>query len=73
MTKPHKPDPAEEAANFEDTLHSPASETASGHEEDRTVQDVRQGHTGDHVRYVLGISFALVVVALFAAYFFFVR
>ncbi|MEQ8750218.1 MAG: hypothetical protein RIC52_10620, partial [Amphiplicatus sp.] len=49
----------------------PASDTATGHDEERTAEEARPGHTGDHVRYILGFSFAGVVIAFIIGYLFF--
>lgn len=43
-----------------------------GEGEVKSAQDVRQGHTGDHVRYILFISFAGAAIALALAIFAFV-
>jgi len=64
--------PAEQE-NTEDTVTVSEGETAESAKKTRTTQDVRQGHTGDHMRYVLGISFIGVVIALFAVYGLFAR
>lgn len=50
-----------------------AEETASGHAEERTTQEVRQGHTGDHVRYILVLSAIGAAALLTVALFFFVN
>ena len=51
----------------------PAEDTASGRTEDHTAEEVRQGHTGDHVRYILGLSIAGLVIVFAIAYFFFIN
>lgn len=66
----HKTD---ESENYEDTLRVADSETAAPHPERLTTAEVRQGHTGDHVRYILGFSIAGVLVALFLIYLLFMR
>lgn len=57
-----------EKENVDETLDVSKHETSGPHSEKRTTEEVRQGHTGDHVRYILGISFVGVLVALFALY-----
>ena len=62
----------DEAENTEDTLRVPNSETASHTSEQRSVQEVRQGHTGDHMRYILIASIAgaiavMVILGVFLA------
>ena len=55
-----------------DTIdYGPAPNTSyySGH----TAEEVRQGHTGDHVRYILGLSIAGLVIVFAIAYFFFIN
>ncbi len=66
-----KPPDPEEAENTEDTIRVPASETATHASESRSVQDARQGHTGDHVRYILIASLggAAILLAIVAVYF----
>jgi len=60
-----------EAQNTASEITVPASDTATGHDEERTAEEARQGHTGDHVRYILGFSFAGVVIAFIIGYLFF--
>jgi hypothetical protein len=38
-------------------LHVSEEETATHTPADLSVEQARQGHTGDHVRYILGASF----------------
>ena len=38
---------------------------------ERTTEEVRQGHTGDHVRYILAISFGVAFIVLLLAYWIF--
>jgi hypothetical protein len=75
MQKPmQKPNPADleaERENTETQIHVSADEAASHHQEDRTTEQARQGHTGDHVRYILGFSILGIVVAFIAAYWLF--
>jgi hypothetical protein len=40
----------------------PGADTATAHDECRTTEEVRQGHTGDHVRYILMFSFTGIVL-----------
>lgn len=57
-----------EAQNTRTEIHVSASETASGEEEELTTEEVRQGHTGNHVRYILALSFIGAAAALFLIY-----
>lgn len=50
--------------NRESHLHVSPGETASHEPEDLTTEEVRQGHTGDHVRYILAFSLALAFGAM---------
>ncbi|MEE2690319.1 MAG: hypothetical protein VX640_02150 [Pseudomonadota bacterium] len=59
-------DDTEEDAN-RPVIHVSESETESHLAVDLTCEQVRQGHTGDHVRYILLGSLAAVVVAMFGA------
>ncbi|WOI54060.1 hypothetical protein [Parvularcula sp. LCG005] len=61
------PDEAEKQ-NTDTAFVVPNSETASNHSETRTTQDVRQGHTGDHVRQILIYSSVAAFVCLIGAY-----
>ncbi len=38
----------------------------------RNTEEIRQGHTGDHVRYILMVSTAIAVAVLFSIYFVFI-
>ncbi|GAB4528509.1 MAG: hypothetical protein Kow00133_17390 [Amphiplicatus sp.] len=49
-------------------LHVSAGETASHEPADLTAEQVRQGHTGDHLRYILAASLAGGAAAIFAVY-----
>ena len=62
----------ENAENTDDSIRVAPTETADGHSETRTTQEVRQGHTGDHVRYILmaSIAGAVFVLMIVAAYFY---
>jgi hypothetical protein len=53
---------AEEAENTDATICVPGADTATAHDECRTTEEVRQGHTGDHVRYILMFSFTGIVL-----------
>lgn len=48
-------------------IHVSGSETDARQPVDLTAEQVRQGHTGDHLRYILIASLALVLVILFGA------
>jgi len=50
----------------DETMTVAASESFTAKIHKVTTEGVRQGHTGDHLRYVLGISFAAALVAMFA-------
>lgn len=62
-----------ELENKKTRLMVEPSETASGHAEERTTEEVRQGHTGDHVRYILALSAIGAAALLAIALFFFVN
>ena len=62
---PHS-EPDRENDNTDDTIVVSNSETAAQHPEVKTTQDVRQGHTGDHVRYILLFSFLGALAGLMA-------
>lgn len=47
----------------------PPDEKAHGATSPSTVEEVRQGHTGDHVRYILMASGAAAAIVLFAVLF----
>ncbi len=70
MTADPKKTP-DEAENTEDTIRVPKGETASHVSAERSVQDVRQGHTGDHLRYILIASLGGIIMlfAIAVAYF----
>ncbi|WDI32810.1 hypothetical protein PUV54_06315 [Hyphococcus flavus] len=61
----------EEAENSADTLRVGNSDTASDSAEKLTTEEVRQGHTGDHVRYILAASVAGAVILITIAYLYF--
>ena len=63
-------DPAE-AENTDDTMHVSRDDAAGVHSEELTTEQVRQGHTGDHVRYILmaSVAGAILVMAIVIAYF----
>ena len=48
----------EEAENTDSALRVANEDTASPVSEKLTTEEVRQGHTGDHVRYILMASIA---------------
>ncbi|PQA88160.1 hypothetical protein [Hyphococcus luteus] len=61
-----------EAENTAEAIRVSDHETADGQPEALTTEEVRQGHTGDHVRYILmaSVAGAVFVMAIVAAYFF---
>ncbi len=67
------PKTAEQAANTDDTLRVAEEETADGSTEHLTTEEVRQGHTGDHVRYILMASGAGIVAVFLIVYLFFMQ
>lgn len=69
--RPARNDPAE-AENTEDCVCVSGVETNDGLPESRTTEEVRQGHTGDHVRYILlaSVAGAVFVMAVLIAWFF---
>lgn len=69
----HPADPEEEAQNTEATIHVDEDDTAKRGEAERTVEEVRQGHTGDHVRYILLYSLIGIVAVMAISYLFFLR
>lgn len=64
------PDTEEDKENTATTLNVDGSETADGRDVKLTAQEVRQGHTGDHVRKILAISGIGAAIALLAAFYF---
>lgn len=54
-------------------IHVAGSETASHAQVDLTAEQVRQGHTGDHVRYILAASIAGVIIVFTVAWLIFLR
>ncbi len=64
------PNPVDVQAEDDNTkhMHVAGEETADGREADLTAEGVRQGHTGDHLRYILALSFAGVILAFVIAY-----
>ena len=68
---PARKGPAE-AENTDDSVSVSGSETNDGLPERRTTEQVRQGHTGDHVRYILlaSVAGAVFVMAILIAWFF---
>jgi hypothetical protein len=85
MTDQRKKTPADEAAaaeapttpdeaeNTDDTLRVANRETANATAEKLTTEQVRQGHTGDHVRYILAASITGIGIIFAIAYFYFVQ
>lgn len=57
-----------EKQNTDETLEVSSEDTAEAAPAKRTTEEVRQGHTGDHVRYILIISFLGALAALFVLY-----
>ena len=51
----------------DDLVRVAGSETDSHEAVALTAEQVRQGHTGDHLRYILAASMVAVLVALFGA------
>lgn len=71
--RPTPPEIDAESENTESEITVPAVDTASGREEERTTEQARQGHTGDHVRYILIVSITGLVIVFAIAYFLFFR
>lgn len=67
------PQTPNEAENIDDTLCVADDETAGPTPECRTTEEVRQGHTGDHVRYILAASITGIVIIFAIVYLYFVR
>ncbi len=63
----------EEAENTDSTLRVANEDTAAPVSETKTTEEVRQGHTGDHVRYILMYSTVgiLIVFAILLAIYLF--
>lgn len=61
-----------EVENTSDSIRVSDHETADGQPGSLTTEEVRQGHTGDHVRYILiaSIAGAVIMMAIVAAYFY---
>lgn len=64
---------SDDDANSAEMIHIAESETAGHRQIDLTTEQVRQGHTGDHVRYILMTSTFGVVVAFAIAALIFMR
>ena len=63
----------EEAENTESSIRVANEDTAAPVPETKTTEEVRQGHTGDHVRYILMFStvgILIVFAILLATYLF---
>lgn len=73
MQKTNPADVEAERENIEEELHISGADTSTGLPEDKTTQEVRQGHTGDHVRYILAASIFAIAVAFAIIYWFSVR
>ncbi len=73
MTVSHEPDTKQEAENTDDEITVANKDTAKPHPAKRTTQEVRQGRTGDHLRYILMYSVAGVVVGFAIVYLLFIR
>lgn len=71
MQKTTPNDLAAERENTAQEIHVSASDTASHLPENRTTEQARQGHTGDHLRYILGFSIIGIVIAFAIAYWIF--
>lgn len=67
------PDIDAERENTDSEIVVPAVDTASGRKEERTTQEVRQGHTGDHLRYILALSITGLVIVFAIVYLLFLR
>lgn len=70
--EPAAPD-QKEPENTRDEIEVPEGEAASPGPTELTTEEVRQGHTGDHVRYILMFSFAGIVAAFLIVYLLFMR
>ncbi len=57
-----------EQENTATRLSIPASETADGEEKTLTTEELRQGHTGDHVRHILYLSTIGAIIGLIVIY-----
>ena len=71
-----KASPAETEAERENTsqaIHVSDHETADGRPAALTTEETRQGHTGDHARYILGLSILGGAIALAILFFVFAR
>lgn len=60
--KPNKT--SAEAENTDGVLHVASEETAAPVGKKLTTEEVRQGHTGDHVRYILIFSISGILAVL---------
>lgn len=56
--------------NNDTHIHVSGGETADGRPVELSAEDVRQGHTGDHLRGILALSVIGAVIALVALYMF---
>lgn len=65
MADPKRDESPAEKENNDATMTVDENETATSSSQKRTTEEVRQGHTGDHVRYILVFSSAGALIALF--------
>jgi hypothetical protein len=65
MADPNRNTSPEEKENTDATMTVDGNETATSTSQTRTTEEVRQGHTGDHVRYILLFSSAGALIVLF--------
>jgi hypothetical protein len=56
--------PKTEAENHDAKIHIDPDDAAPQAPLELTTEQVRQGHTGDHARYILGLSFGIAFVLL---------
>lgn len=68
MTEEQHNNTEAEKENTAEELEISNRDTSKPYPEKKTTEEVRQGHTGDHVRYILAISFIGALAALFALY-----
>ncbi|WP_425410531.1 hypothetical protein [Hyphococcus sp.] len=63
----------DEAENTDATMTVTDDETSKPAAEHLTTEEVRQGHTGDHVRYILATSVVGIVIVFAVVYLYFIR
>lgn len=73
METAYKADPKQEQENTDDEIRVARSETAAKTAQTRTTEEVRQGHTGDHLRYILLTSIAGIVAIFLVIYMLFMQ